>query len=84
MVAEGEEGGIIREFGIDVCTLLYIKWTTNKDPLLGPLLKVCGSLAGRGSLGRMDTCMCMTESLCCAQERITTLLFDYTPSEIES
>ena len=26
---------------------------------------VCGSLDGRGVWGRMDTCICMTESLCC-------------------
>ena len=27
--------------------------------------------------GRMDTCIYMTESLCCPPETITTLLFDY-------
>ena len=25
--------GIVREFGMDMCTLLYIKWITNKDLL---------------------------------------------------
>ena len=30
-----------------------------------------------GSLGRMDTCICMGESLCC--EIITTLSIGYTP-----
>ena len=31
---EGEVGeGIVREFGMDVYTLLYLKWITNKDRL---------------------------------------------------
>ena len=25
--------GIVREFGMDMCTLLYLKWITNKDLL---------------------------------------------------
>ena len=29
---------------------------------------LCGSLDGRGVWGRMDTCVCMTESLCCSPE----------------
>ena len=33
----------------------------------------CGSLSGRGVWGRMDTCVCMVESLCCSAETITTL-----------
>ena len=39
---------------------------------------LCGSLAGRGVQGRMDTWMCMAEFLCCLPETITTLLIDYT------
>ena len=31
MVASGE--GIVREFGIDMYTLLYLKWVANKDLL---------------------------------------------------
>ena len=27
------EGGIVREFGIDKYTLLYLEWITNKDLL---------------------------------------------------
>ena len=26
-------GGIVREFGMDMYTLLYLKWITNKDLL---------------------------------------------------
>ena len=35
MVASGEGHGegIVREFGIDMYTLLYLKWITNKDLL---------------------------------------------------
>ena len=28
---EGWREGIVREFGMDMCTLLYLKWITNKD-----------------------------------------------------
>ena len=38
-----------------------------------------GSLKGRGVWGRMDTCICMDESLHCSPETITTLLIGYTP-----
>ena len=36
MVARGEnlEGGRVREFGMDMYTLLYLKWITNKRTLL--------------------------------------------------
>ena len=39
----------------------------------------CGSLDGKGIWGRMDTCICMTEPLCCSSENITTLLVGSTP-----
>ena len=29
--AEGWERGIVREFGIDMYTLLHLKWTTSQD-----------------------------------------------------
>ena len=31
---------------------------------------LCGSLAGRGAWGTMDSCVRMAESLCCAPESI--------------
>ena len=34
---------------------------------------LCGSLDGSGAWGRVDTCMCMAESLHCSPETITTL-----------
>ena len=38
-----------------------------------------GRLDGRGVWGRINTCICMVESLCCAPETITTLFIGYTP-----
>ena len=40
---------------------------------------LCGGPDGRGVLGRMDTCICMAESLCCPPETTTILLIGYTP-----
>ena len=40
---------------------------------------LCGSLDWMGVWGRMNTCICMAESLCCLPETITTLLIGYTP-----
>ena len=42
-------------------------------------LMLCGSLDGRGVWGRVDTCVSMAESLCCAPETIMTLLIGYIP-----
>ena len=44
---------------------------------------VCGSMDGRGVWGGMDTCICMTESLHCSPETITTLLIGYTPTHTQ-
>ena len=41
-------------------------------------LMLCDSLDGKEIWGRMDTCICMAESLCCPPETIT-LLISYTP-----
>ena len=56
------------------------------DNHLGPTVqhmelcsKLCGSLDGRGVWGRMNTWMCMTESLCYPPETVTTLLIGYSP-----
>jgi len=57
-------------------TLLYFKWITNKDLLYSTrnCLRLYGSLDGRGVWGRVDTCICMAESLSCSPETVTTLL----------
>ena len=41
----------------------------------------CGSLDRREVWGRMDTCICMAESLHCSPEMITALLTCYTPTQ---
>ena len=40
---------------------------------------LCGSLDGRVVWGRLDTYICMAESLHCSPKTITTLLVGYTP-----
>ena len=42
-------------------------------------LMLCDRLDGRGSCGKIDTCVCMAESLRYSLETITTWLIDYTP-----
>ena len=39
---------------------------------------LCSSLDGMGVWGRMDTCICMAESLRCSPETLTALLTGYT------
>ena len=77
--------GIVREFGMDMYTLLY--WDNQQGPpawyrVLCSVL--CGSLDGRGVWGRMDACICMTESLCSPHETLTTLLIGYQFSSVRS
>ena len=62
--------GIIREFGINMHTLLYSKWITHKDLLhiTGNCSMLCGSLDGRGVWGRIDTGICMADPLHCSPE----------------
>ena len=45
---------------------------------------LCDGLDGRGVWGRMDTCICMAESLCCSPKTITTSLINYTPVQNEN
>ena len=63
MVVRGDKWReeMLRKFGINMYTLLYLKWITNKDLLYstGNSAQLCGSLDGRG-FG-----ICMVESLRC-------------------
>ena len=73
--------GTVREFGINMYTLLYLKWLTNKVPLYSTGNSAQRHMAawmGGKFEGRMDTCICMAESLCCLPETITTVLTGYT------
>ena len=68
--------GIDWEFGIDMYTLLYLTWITNKDLLDSTrnCSVLCGGKDRRGVWGRMDTCICMAELLCCPNETITKVV----------
>ena len=75
----GWQGGeIAREFG----TCAHC-WSQNGQPTRtyygahGALLSVTQP-RWENSLGEMDTCVCMAESLHCSPETITTLLIGYT------
>ena len=60
----GSGEGIARDFGLDMYTLLCLKWLSNKDLLCiaqGAPFNVIGSLDGRGVCGR--TCICIAEHL---------------------
>ena len=72
---------MIREFGVCMYTLLYLKWITNNNLLYNTWNSAqCYVPAWMGvSLGEMDTSICMAESLCCSPETTTTLLISYTP-----
>ena len=43
MAAEGEGWvkAVVREFGVDMYTLLYLKWMTNKDLLYSTCIAPC-------------------------------------------
>ena len=51
--------GIVREFGMDVCTLLHLKWISNKDLLYstGNLVYVIWQPGREGHLGE-NGCVC--------------------------
>ena len=71
-----------REFGKIMYTLLYLKWITNKDLFYSAGSSVQHYVAAWMRMevwGRMDTCICMTESLCYSPETITALLIGCTP-----
>ena len=66
---EGYGETIVREFGMNMYTLLYLKWITNKD-LCSRRNSAQYYMAAwmGGEYGGMDTCTCVAESLCCAPE----------------
>ena len=74
-------GRDVREFNINMYTLLYLKWIINKDLLYSTGNSAqCYVAAWMGGVwGRMDACICMAEWLCCAPETLTRLWIGYTP-----
>ena len=68
---EGWREGLVRDSGMDMHTLLYLKGTAHAalfNVMWQPGLEV-----------RMDTRTCMAESLCCSPATITALLICYFP-----
>ena len=66
---------------MDMYTLLYFNWTTKKDLLYStgnPAQCYVAAQMRREVWGRMDTCICLAESLYCPPETVT-LLTGYTP-----
>ena len=68
--------GIVREFVIDMYTLLYLKWISNKDMLYSTGNFTQYSVMaymGKESKKRLDICIFITDSLCCKGESHPTL-----------
>ena len=63
--------GIVRVFEIDLYTLLYLKWITNKDLLDSTWNSTQCYVPTWKDIrfeGRRDSCICMVESLSCSPE----------------
>ena len=80
---QGGGEGIVRELEIDLYTLVYLKWITNKNLLYrqGLCWILCNNQHRKRTWERTDVCICtdITELLCCPPETNTTLLINYTP-----
>ena len=82
MVARGEgwRDGIVREFGMDRYTVLYLKWITNRGLLCSTensaQCYVAAWMGGEcgGEWTRTHIHMNMGEPFCCSPETITALL----------
>ena len=79
MVARGKDSRerIVREFGMGMYTLLYLKWITNKDLLcsIGNSAQCYVAAWMGGVFGGewLHVIRHRAESLCCSLETITTL-----------
>ena len=79
---EGWDAGIVREFRMDMSTLLYLKWITNKDlrySIGNSTQCYVAAWMGKEFGGKKDTHIRMAESLCYSPETITTVLIGHTP-----
>ena len=80
----GQGEGTVKEFGMDMYTLLYLKWIANKDPLYSTWNSdQCYVVAWmRGEFGGqwmytcvcVCVCVCMAEFLHCSPETMAILL----------
>ena len=60
----------------------HLKWIINKDLLYNTgnsAQSYVAAWTGEEIGGRIGTCICMAESLCCSPGTITALLISYTP-----
>ena len=73
--------GIVREFGMDMDTLLYLTGRSNRDLLdsTGHSAQCHEAAWMGGEFGGEWICVCVAESLCCPTETVTTLLTGHTP-----
>ena len=85
MVTRGEEKGA-REFGMDMYTLLYLKWMTSKNLLYiahGTLLNVMWQPGWERDLGE-NACVCESPSVVSTSSGLTlflmTLVLFFTPT----
>ena len=79
---EGWREKIVKEFGRDMGTLLYLRWIQTRSYCItqGTLLEVMWQPGWEGVWGRIYTCISVAESFRCPPETITTLLVGYTPT----
>ena len=63
------------ELRVDMYTPVHLKWITNKFRMdsTGSSAQYYVAAGMEVEFGRMDTCVCVAESLCCPPETITTL-----------
>ena len=71
---------MVREFGMDVYTLLYFKWTANRD--IGCSTWNSAQCYVAAWMGGEFGGECMAEFLCRPPEIITTLLTCYTNTKL--
>ena len=82
--------GMVRQFGLGMYTLLYLKWISNNDLLQhtgnSARCYVAAWMGGEfgGECMCMCTCICMAESLPCSPETTTMLLTRYTRVQFSS
>jgi len=80
-MVEGWGVRIVREFGMDMNTRLYLKWITNKDLLYSTGNSAQCYVEARmgGEFGGEWIHVCVWLFLCYLPETITSLLLYYTP-----
>ena len=80
--------GVVREFGVDMYTMLYLKWVSNKDLLNSTWNSAQCYVAAwvGGDFGGewIHVYMYGSESLCCSPETVTTLLINIRPYKMKS